>query len=315
MVNQDNHPKSLRDYLRLFFTGIAMGSADTVPGVSGGTMALILGVYEDLVDGIKSVNLNVIKLGLQFKIKQAMDLVPWQFLMALGFGILAAILTLARILTHILETDPQYLFAFFFGLVIASAIAVGARIKNWTPRIWTALGVGTAVALAIALQSSSEVDPNLFNLFISGMFAIMAMILPGISGAFILLILGQYHNVLTAVKEFQIGNIIAIGLGCLLGLVIFSRLLSWLLKNYYETMIAVLVGFMVGSLYNVWPWGDHSEELVEKSVSWPGFGDAEVWIALGLAILGFVLVSVLDHLQSRANPFVLIFRKQKETEL
>lgn len=311
MINQDNHPKSLRDYLRLFFTGIAMGSADTVPGVSGGTMALILGVYEDLVDGIKSFNLDVIKLGLQFKIKQAMDLMPWQFLMALGLGILTAILTLARVLTHVLETDPQYLFAFFFGLVVASAIAVGARIENWSPRIWGALAVGTAVALLIALQGESKVDANVFNLFIAGMFAIMAMILPGISGAFILLILGQYHNVLTAVKEFQIGNIIAVALGCLLGLMIFSRLLSWLLKNYYETMLAVLVGFMVGSLYNVWPWGNHSEELVEKEVSWPGLDSSEVWIALGLAVLGFVVVSVLDHLQSRTNPFVSLFRKSE----
>jgi putative membrane protein len=316
MIQQDNRPKTLRDYLRLFFTGIAMGAADIVPGVSGGTMAFILGVYEDLLNGIKSVDINVIKLLTRLKIREALDMVPWQFLITLGLGIGIAILSLSRILTNILDNEPEYLFAFFFGLVIASIIAIGIKIEGWTPQIWAALAAGAIIALVIVTRTPSKIEANLINLFFSGMLAIMAMILPGISGSFILLILGQYDNVLNAVKDFEIAKIMAVGLGCIVGLALFARLLSWLLENYRRVVIATLVGFMIGSLYKIWPWKKiletdidrHGEIFTTKDQPiLPEFASSEFLIALGLCIIGFIIVTALDHLQSRSNPVVLAF--------
>lgn len=316
MIDQDNHSKSIRDYLRLFFTGIAMGSADIVPGVSGGTMAFILGVYEDLLNAIKSVDLNVIKLAARFKFKEVMDIVPWQFLMPLGLGIGIAVLSLSRILTNILDNDPEYLFAFFFGLVIASIIAIGIKIEGWTPQIWGALVAGAMIAILIVTRTPSRVEANPINLFFSGMLAIMAMILPGISGSFILLILGQYDNVLNSVKDFDIINILAVGIGCVVGLALFARLLSWLLENYRRVVIALLVGFMVGSLYKIWPWKKvletdidrHGDIFITKEQPiLPEFASSEFLIALGLCLIGFVIVTALDHMQSRSNPVVLAF--------
>jgi putative membrane protein len=300
-----------------------MGSADIVPGVSGGTMAFILGVYEDLLNAIKSVNLETIRLGLQFKIKAVMDKVPWRFLLALVLGIFTAILTLAQFISTILDnylTDPEpreFLFAFFFGLVLASIIAIGARIEQWRPAVIGGLVVGTVVALIIALQTPSRIEANVVNLFFSGMVAIMAMILPGISGSFILLILGQYDNVLNAVTDLEIVNILAIGFGAVIGLALFARILSWLLNNYHQTVVALLVGFMIGSLYKIWPWKEveetdfdrHGHEFATKEANLTPEINTELLIALGLMVVGFVIVTALDHWYSKDNAVVLALRK------
>lgn len=318
MAEQTNRPQSVRDYVRLFFTGIAMGSADIVPGVSGGTMAFIMGIYEDLLHAIKSVGLDVIKLGLRFKIKEALDRIPLTFLIPLFLGIATAILSLVRIITHILDTDPEYLFAFFFGLVLASIVAIAARINHWRPAIIGALVAGTAIAVLIVTRTPSKVEANPLNLFFSGMLAIMAMILPGISGSFILLILGQYDNALNAVKNVEIVNILALGLGCALGLALFVRLLSWLLKHYHQTVIALLVGFMVGSLFKIWPWKDplqyctdrHGDQFVCKEANiLPNFVSSEFVLAVVLCVIGFVIVTAIDHLQSKSNPVVMRIKK------
>lgn len=295
-----------------------MGSADIVPGVSGGTMAFIMGIYEDLLNAIKSVDLDVIKLGLRFKFKEALDRIPLSFLIPLFLGIATAILSLVRIITHILDTDPEFLFAFFFGLVLASIVAIAARITEWRPAIWGALAAGTAIAILIVTRTPSKVEANPINLFFSGMVAIMAMILPGISGSFILLILGQYDNALNAVKNVEIVNIIALGLGCVIGLALFVRLLSWLLKNYHQTVIALLVGFMVGSLFKIWPWKDpleyctdrHGDEFVCKEANiLPDFISTEFLVAVVLLIVGFIVVTIIDHAQSKSNPVVMQLKK------
>lgn len=305
MIDQNSNPQSLRDYLRLFFTGFAMGSADIVPGVSGGTMAFILGVYESLINAIKSVNLEVIQLALRLKIKDVLDIVPWRFLLALGMGILTAILLLARFLSHTLENHPDYLFGFFFGLVLASIIAVIVRIDEWKPPTIAALVIGALVAFVIVTQGeSSDADANPIVLFFAGMIAITAMILPGISGSFMLLIMGQYHNVLDAVKNFEIINIIAVGLGCAIGIMLFARILSWLLANYYQVVIALLVGFMIGSLYKIWPWKENND--ADAASIWPSAVSAsDMLIVLGLMLVGFMLVNFLDHQQSKANPVIV----------
>ena len=312
MFNPES-PQTWRDYLRIFLSGFAMGSADIVPGVSGGTMAFILGIYETLINGIKSVNLEVIRLAVTLKIKEAMDLVPWRFLMTLAFGIAVAVLTLVNFLSWMLENEPEFLFAFFFGLVLASIIAIGAKIEKWTPLIIAALVIGAVVAFIISgLTPEGGTNHSTVVLFLSGMVAIMAMILPGISGSFILLLLGQYEYVVNAVKDFDIQTVVTVGVGALVGLTGFSRLLSWLLARYEMITIAVLTGFMIGSLRKIWPWreeqavnledGEHAE-FFTKAVMPDINGD--FWIAIGLLLVGFVVVTVLDHLQSKSNPVVL----------
>lgn len=309
MVDQTGNPKTLRDYLRLLFTGFAMGSADIVPGVSGGTMAFILGIYESLLNAIKSFNLEVVRKVLSFKIGEALELVPWRFLLALGTGILTALLLLASLLSELLEEHPDYLFGFFFGLVMASIIAIAVKIDAWTPVTIGALSIGAIVAFLIVYQTDTpEAEANPVVLFFSGMIAITAMILPGISGSFMLLIMGQYENVLNAIRNIEIVNILAIGAGCAIGIIIFSRILSWLLNHYYQPMIALLVGFMVGSLYKIWPWKENNDADA-ASVLPQDVAANDLVIVIVLMLIGFLLVNFLDHLQSGRNPVMLTFRR------
>jgi len=314
--------KTLRDYVRIYLTGFAMGAADIVPGVSGGTMAFILGIYEILLEGIKSFNFELLRVVLQRQIKQALDMVPWRFLLTLGLGIATAILTLASFLSWMLENEPEYLFAFFFGLILASIVAVGAKIKTWNAPTIAALVGGALVALLIVIQDpASNAGHSLPVLFFSGMIAIMAMILPGISGSFILLLLGQYEYVLNAVKDLDLKVLITVAAGCAVGLVGFSRLLSWLLKHYERLTVATLTGFMIGSLWKIYPFreaaanvnvADHAEEFTKPVM--PDFAAQEFWLALGLCIIGFAIVTALDHMQSRANPVVLLFVRRNIPE-
>jgi putative membrane protein len=327
-----------------------MGAADIVPGVSGGTMAFILGVYEELIDAIKSFNIDLIQLILKGDIKGAVNHVPWKFLLALLGGIGIAIVTLVTGLEFALENYPVYLFAFFTGLIIASIIAVGTNVK-WNVASGIALVVAAVVAFLIVGLRPQDVPNTPIILFFSGAIAICAMILPGVSGSFLLLVLGQYEHVIGSIKGLvsfeNIGanlvTVVAVGLGCVVGIIIFSRFLSWLLKSYENTTVAALVGFMVGSLRiiypfkaprldeagsiityvnteeievaftrNVLPWlGQHTEQL-DGMIQLTG---AEVGISLALVLLGFVLVSFLDHLQSGNNPvFRPIFGGRKQPE-
>ncbi len=297
-------------YARLFFTGFAMGSADIVPGVSGGTMAFILGVYETLINAIKSFDAHVIKLLLGFKIKETLEYVPWRFLVALGAGILAAVFSLSRLLSNLLENQPTYIFAFFGGLIIASVVAIGLKVK-WSLGAVVALISGAMAAFVIVgLPAFENVSHDPLTLVFSGMLAIMAMILPGISGSFILLILGQYEHVLGAVKNLDIVSIASVGVGAAIGIIAFSRILSWLLKHYYNTTVAVLVGFMLGSLRKIWDEAVTGTEKLER------FGGGEIVIVIVLVIVGFLLVSLLDHLQTGENPvFRRFWNRKRDAEV
>lgn len=308
-----SRPKSLRDYLRLFFTGIAMGAADIVPGVSGGTMAFILGIYETLLNAIKSFNLKATQLAFGWRWGELFDHVPVRFLIPLGLGIGVSIITLAGALNRILD-DPigrVYLFAFFFGLIIASIIAVSVQVR-WNAAAWIALVIGAVVAFIIVNLLPVDAPHDPLSLFLSGAVAICAMILPGISGSFILLILGQYDYILDAVSERNITPLIFVAAGCAVGILLFARVLSWMLKHYYTVTVAALIGFMVGSLWKIWPWkactltdlDRHGELrcLVEQNLAPDSI--ESLLLAVGLALVGFVLVSVIDHLQSRNNPIV-----------
>ena len=315
-IDSSAQPKSLTDYLRLYFTGFAMGAADIVPGVSGGTMAFILGVYEQLINAIKSFNLDAIRLLLQLRIGELMDHVSIRFLLALGLGLASAILLLSSFLSRTMD-DPGgkvLLFAFFFGLVLASILTIGFRVK-WSAAAGAIFAAGAAAAFIIVNIVPAEADHSAPTLFVSGMIAITAMILPGISGSFMLLIMGQYDYVLTAVSNRDLPPIIIVGLGAVVGILLFSRVLSHLLKHYYNLTVALLVGFMAGSLWKIYPWKACLESdldrhgdfrcLVERNVA-PDANSENFALAIILLIAGFLLVNLLDHLQSRDNP---IFRR------
>lgn len=301
-----SRPRAPREYFRLFFTGFAMGAADIVPGVSGGTMAFILGIYETLINAIKSFDLRAFRLATGLKLRELFDHIPVRFLLALGLGLATAIFTLSNVLGRALDEQPALVFAFFGGLILASIVAIGVKLR-WTPSTMIALAVGAVFAFVlVGLNPLENADHSPPVLFFSGMIAIMAMILPGISGSFILLILGQYAFVLGAVRSFDFLSIAFVGLGAIIGLGLFSRVLSWLLRHYEQVTIAALVGFMVGSLRKI----VHEVGLGAGQAA--SFGTTEILIALALLVVGFLLVSALDHLQSRSNPVIGLFTRARK---
>lgn len=309
-------PRSIADYLRLILTGFAMGAADIVPGVSGGTMAFILGVYVNLVSAIKSFNLDALRLLAALRIRELAEHISFRFLVALGVGLLLAVVSLAGFLSGVMD-DPQgrvLLFAFFFGLVLASILTIGINVE-WNLSAIATFVAGAIIAFIIVNAVPAEADHSAPFLFVSGMIAITAMILPGISGSFMLLILGQYDYVLTAVSERDLPPIIAVGLGALVGIIAFSRVLSYLLAHHYRMTVALLVGFMTGSLWKIYPWRQCLDSDLDRHGEFRCLSDAPVppdaasesfALAAALLIAGFLLVNFLDHLQARDNP---IFRR------
>lgn len=310
-MNENNdlsHPKTPQEYARIVFSGFAMGSADLVPGVSGGTMAFILGIYETLINAIKSFDLSVAQCALKFDIKGILEHVPYRFILALGFGLALALLTLSNFLHNMLENQPTFLFAFFAGMIIASIIAIGVKVQ------WS---VGPGIALVIAavfafwltgLPLLDDAGHSLPVLFLSGMIAICAMLLPGISGSFILLILGQYEYILDSVRSLDIITVGTVGVGAVVGILAFSRVISFLLKNYEHVTIAALVGFMAGSLRLIWTEASNGVEVVSTTGALSG---GQIGLVLVLILVGFILVSLLDHLQARDNPIISLVWKPR----
>ncbi len=308
-MTQTRTPK---DYVYLFFTGVTMGAADVVPGVSGGTMAFIMGVYQELIDAIKSVDLGVLKLLLRFRFKEVLEQVPWRFLVTLVSGIGIAILALARVITWLLEQHPVLLYAFFFGLVLASIVAISVHVK-WSPSAVATLVAGTGIAYWIVGWVPLQMPHDPLTIFLSASVAIMAMILPGISGSFILLILGQYVYVLNAVKALDILTLLPFAAGIVVGVTAFARVLSWLLHNYHQMTLTLLVGFMIGSLRKIWPFKETLETMVDRHGEvvpilerniLPELGSSQTWIALGLCVAGFLAVRILDGLRGEKSSFV-----------
>jgi putative membrane protein len=296
------------DYILLTLRGFAMGSADVVPGVSGGTMAFILGIYEELIDSIRNmVNPEAIKLLVRFKLKEALDILPWKFLLAVGIGILLAILSLAQFLEWMLENHAALLWSFFFGLVVASIFTVRKRVKKWGVTTIVSTVIGTIVAYIIVGLVPAQTPNTPWFLFLSGALAICAMILPGISGAFILVLLGKYEYVLAAVNNRDILTLLLVAAGAAVGIVTFAQILGWLFKRYHDTTVAVLIGFMLGSLRKIWPWKEtvksiehHGEQIpIEQINVLPPAWDGAFVFAVVLAIVGFTIVLVLDYVASR----------------
>ena len=251
-------------YIVLALKGCAMGMADVVPGVSGGTIAFISGIYEELLDSIRSVDATALRLLLRFRLAEFWRHINGRFLLPVLLGIAVAIFSLARLMTYLLTNQPIAIWSFFFGLIVASALLVARQIGRWDWRTVLAFAVGAAAAWWITVATPAETPDDWWFVMLSGAIAICAMILPGISGAFILLLLGKYQYIMHAVGEFDIPVIAVFVIGAAAGIISFSHLLSWLLKHWHDVTVAVLMGFMVGSLIKVWPWKETVETYLDS---------------------------------------------------
>ena len=251
-------------YIVLALKGCAMGMADVVPGVSGGTIAFISGIYEELLDSIRSVDASALRLLLRFRLAEFWRHINGRFLLPVLLGIAVAIFSLARLMTYLLTNHPIAIWSFFFGLIVASALLVARQIGRWDWRTVLAFAVGAAAAWWITVATPAETPDDWWFVMLSGAIAICAMILPGISGAFILLLLGKYQYIMHAVGEFDIPVIAVFVIGAAAGIISFSHLLSWLLKHWHDVTVAVLMGFMVGSLNKVWPWKETVETYLDS---------------------------------------------------
>ena len=306
--------RNVRDYLLLIIKGMSMGAADVIPGVSGGTIAFITGIYEELVNSIKSINLNALKLFFTGKFAAFWKAVNGNFLLSVVLGIGISIFSLAKGLEYLLHHYPILVWAFFFGLVLASAIYVARSIKTWNAGTVVAGIVGIVVAYFVTAISPAEAKITWFFIFISGAVAICAMILPGISGSFILVLMGMYKFILGAVSDLNIPVLLVFIAGALIGIIAFSNLLSWLLKNHHNITIATLTGFMIGSLNKVWPWKEVTETfidrhnelrpLAEKNIlpgTYERLTDSPAWFAgaMLLAIAGFGLIFAIEGLTKK----------------
>lgn len=302
--------RSAAGYVGVTLRGMCMGAADVVPGVSGGTMAFILGIYQELIEAIRSVNANFLRTLLSFRLKEALSLIPWKFLGALVIGILFAVFSLAKLLAWLLEYKPVFLWSFFFGLILASILTVGRNLekRNLAALLWAAFGAAGAYFLVGMVPVNTPEAP--WFLFLSGAVAICAMILPGISGSFILLLLGKYHFVLAAVNERNFLVLAVFTAGAVFGITSFSRLLSWLLRKQHDVTIALLLGLMLGSLRKVWPWKKtlattldlHGNTIPLTEINLlPSQWNGEVGLAFTLAAIGFMAVLSLEFWASQTK--------------
>lgn len=295
----------------LFAKGFAMGTANIIPGVSGGTIALITGIYERLIESIKSFDLDAIKLLMTGKFNSFVERTDLVFLGTLGMGAVIGVLTLARVLETLLVTHEVYVMAVFFGLIAMSVYSVGRVVRNITAPIVIWFIVGTAVAAGIGLMSPATENASFLYVVVCGVAAICSMILPGLSGSFILIIMGNYLLVLQAINNMNFSVLLPLAVGCVIGLAFFSRLLAFVFKKYHDATVATMTGFVFGSLLIIWPWKEavymddgagnvlldrHGEPLI-GGFDWfvPDFGLTETWIAVGLMVVGAVVIFLVDR--------------------
>ena len=297
--------RGLKDYALLMLKGVGMGAADVVPGVSGGTIAFIVGIYDELIDSIKSINGKSLKLFFTGKWGAFWKAINGNFLISIVAGIAVSVFSLAKIITWLLTDHPVMVWAFFFGLVLASTWFVGKDIKEWNKKTIPAFIIGVAVAYYITVATPAETPSNLFFIFLCGAIAICAMILPGISGSFILVLLGKYFYIMEAVKTFNIPVMLVFICGAVIGITSFSRVLSFALRRFHDITISVLAGFMLGSLNKVWPWKEtietytDSHGVVKPLVEANIMPNQLVWEAAGLMILGYAIVYFLEKLSMK----------------
>jgi len=300
--------RSFKEYVVISLKGMAMGAADVVPGVSGGTIAFISGIYEELLNSISSFNFSLINVFKNEGFKSVWIKVNGNFLVSLFVGILISVLSLAKLIESMLENHPIVIWSFFFGLVLASIIYIGKQITKWTKGSVLCLILGAILAFYITtLNPMVSANSSPWFLFLAGMIAICAMILPGISGSFILVLLGAYKPVLNALNTKDFVSIIIFLVGAVLGLLSFSRILKWLFSTYKNYTLATLTGFIIGSLNKIWPWKETiSWRTNSKGIEVPfntasvspfSFeGDNQLLISIFLMLIGFGLIILLEKL-------------------
>lgn len=308
--------RSWLDYLALMGKGMMMGAADAVPGVSGGTIAFITGIYEELIHSLKQCGPQALTVLFKQGVVAAWRHINGTFLLVLLSGIILSLLTISRAVLYWLDNYPELLWSFFFGLILTSVWSVCRHIDRWESHVATAFLSGAVLAYLITSLSPASVEPSTLVIFLSGMVAICAMILPGISGSFILLLLGMYAPILMALKNLELFTIGVFAAGCAIGLLSFSRVLSWMFDSFKTTTLALLGGFMLGSLNKVWPWkyttaytlDRHGKEipLVQENLL-PGSFEALtgepslVFYAVLLMLLGAVLVLLMEWFGRRTG--------------
>ena len=301
-------PTSLKNAAMLLLKGLCMGSADVIPGVSGGTIAFITGIYEELIQALKSFDATMLTKLLNLNLRGALAGVHVRFLLCLFAGIGIAIISLARLMNYLLNHFPIFTWSFFFGLIAASILVVSRQVATWTAGAGISLVAGTVFGAFVVNLIPLSTPDALWFIFLCGIIAICAMILPGISGAFILLILGKYEFITATLKNPFVPQhlmiIIVFCLGCLIGLLSFSRLLNYLFKNFRLLTLAFLTGLMAGSIKKIWPWKEIIQARIiggRPQVIWganimPETLNSEVWAAIGLAIIGFIAVLIIENL-------------------
>jgi putative membrane protein len=298
--------------LLLFLKGLAMGAANVIPGVSGGTIALITGIYEKLIHSVKSFDVGALRLLAKGDLKGLWERVNGTFLLMVFAGIALSILSIARLFKYIMAsaTGEMLLMAFFFGLILVSIYQVGQTVKKWSVGPILALIIGLAVAVGIALISPGQENEATWYLLLCGVIAMCSMILPGLSGSFVLIILGNYKLVMVdAVSDLNLGILIPVAIGAVIGLIAFSQVLSWVFKHYHDLTISLMTGFIIGSLLIIWPWKDTLRETIkgkEKIVGYdnwhlPDFGEPTTYYALGLILLGGLVIWGMGRLAGKTS--------------
>ncbi len=295
----------------LFLKGMAMGAANVIPGVSGGTIALITGIYERLINAIKSFDTTALKLLIKFRWRQLAQHTDFYFLFSVGLGIITAVFSLAKLFDFLFREYPVFIWAYFFGLVLASVYFVGKNVKKWHGITFLSFITGTLIAVAVTVLHPAVENDNPWYLFFNGIIAIISMILPGLSGSFVLILLGNYQLIaIDAINHFNLKILLPFAAGAIAGLIGFSHILSWLFKRYRYQTIALLTGFILGSLSILWPWKKavyltHNGQIIMKHgkpvVSYykqilPDHFDGNFWLAILLIIAGIISIVWIEKI-------------------
>ena len=290
----------MKRYLLLFIKGIAMGIANIIPGVSGGTIALITEIYEEFINSLKSFDLKTLKLLLSFRFKEFIDHTNLYFLISVLGGSLFSMFSVAKLFEYLFDFYPEELWSFFFGLIIASVYYIALRVKKWRIGSYIFFIIGTSIAVALALLSPSSENTNLVYIFICGIIGVSGMLLPGLSGSFILILMGNYKLLMVdSISEsvkLNIDYIIYLSifiLGSVVGLFGFSHIISWLFKHFKDYVLSLLTGFILGSLLIIWPWKIIAENELIESWYLPTL-NISTFISIFLMLIGFYIVLKLE---------------------
>jgi len=297
----------MKQDISIFLKGVAMGAANVIPGVSGGTIALITGIYERLINAIKACDITAIKLLLKRDFTTLWQHVDGRFLSAIGAGVVVSIITLAKLFEYLLTSYERFTMAFFFGLILLSLYYVAKRISDWSASVIASLLVGSVIAIGIALLAPASENDSFVYVFLCGVIAISSMILPGLSGSFVLIIMGNYALVLGAISSLNMSVLLPLALGCAVGIIVFSHAIAWIFKHFENQTLALMTGFVLGSLVVIWPWKDAVMQTIQRankppkevvaSYQWylPELGNTNTLVCIALMVAGAISIYLMER--------------------